>query len=73
MLPIVFCCDGKARATPWSLPGIASWVTGKCTRWMAVLGAWVAAGRPLESGLSVGAAFDGSITGVATENLGTAG
>ena len=60
--PIVFCCDGKARAA----------LTGS---WFRQLGyeevyaidggiqAWVAAGRPLESGMSIGAMNDGSIAG----------
>ena len=60
--PIVFCCDGKARAAL-----VASWYRqlgyGEVYALDGGTGAWVAAGRPLESGLSVGAAFDGSIGG----------
>ena len=60
--PIVFCCDGKARAV----------LTGSWYRQLghgevyAVDGgtqAWVADGRPLESGMSLGALNDGSIAG----------
>ena len=60
--PLVFCCDGKARAI----------LTGS---WYRQLGhgevyaldggtpAWAAAGKQLESGSNVGARFDGSIGG----------
>ena len=61
--PIVFCCDGKARATL-----TASWYRQLGYEEVYALdggiGAWAAAGRPLESGLSVGASFDGSISGL---------
>ncbi len=60
--PIVFCCDGKARATL-----TASWYRqlgyGEVYALDGGTNAWVAAGRPLESGFSVGALFDGSISG----------
>ena len=59
---LYFCCDGKARAAL-----VASWYRqlgyGEVYALDGGTGAWVAAGRPLESGLSVGAAFDGSIGG----------
>ena len=61
--PVVFCCDGKARATL-----TASWYRqlgyGEVYALDGGTGAWEAAGRPLESGLSVGASFDGSISGL---------
>ena len=61
--PIVFCCDGKARATL-----AASWYRQLGYEEVYALdggtAAWVEAGRPLESGLSVGASFDGSISGL---------
>ena len=60
--PIVFCCDGKARAT---LTG--SWYRQLDHAEVYALdggtAAWTAAGKPLESGSSVGARFDGSIGG----------
>lgn len=61
--PIVFCCDGKARATL-----TASWYRQLGYEEVYALdggtAAWIEAGRPLESGLSVGASFDGSISGL---------
>ena len=66
--PVVFCCDGKARAA----------LTGS---WYRQLGyeevyaldggttAWVAAGRPLESGFSLSALSDGSISGDSESEL----
>ena len=66
--PIVFCCDGKARAAL-----AASWYRqlgyGEVYALDGGTAAWVAAGRPLESGLSVGAAFDGSIGGAGEPEL----
>ena len=66
--PIVFCCDGKARATL-----AASWYRQLGYEEVYALdggiGAWVAAGRPLESGFSVGALFDGSISGAGEPQL----
>ena len=66
--PVVFCCDGKARATL-----TASWYRQLGYREVYALDggtqAWVAAGRPLESGLSVGASFDGSISGLGESQL----
>ena len=66
--PIVFCCDGKARAAL-----VASWYRqlgyGEVYALDGGTAAWVAAGRPLESGLSVGAAFDGSIGGAGEPEL----
>ena len=66
--PIVFCCDGKARATL-----TASWYRQLGYQEVYALDggtqAWVAAGRPLESGLSVGASFDGSISGPGESQL----
>jgi rhodanese-related sulfurtransferase len=66
--PIVFCCDGKARATL-----TASWYRqlgyGEVYALDGGTDAWVAAGRPLESGLSVGASFDGSISGLGESPL----
>ena len=60
--PIVFCCDGKARATL-----TASWYRQLGYQEVYALdggvGAWAAAGRTLESGASAGAQFDGSISG----------
>ncbi|MXZ92253.1 MAG: hypothetical protein F4W95_01460 [Chloroflexi bacterium] len=60
--PIVFCCDGKARATL-----VASWYRQLGYEEVYALdggvGAWAAAGRPLESGSNAGAQFDGSISG----------
>ena len=66
--PIVFCCDGKARATL-----TASWYRQLGYQEVYALdggtGAWAAAGRPLESGFSVGALFDGSISGAGESEL----
>ena len=66
--PIVFCCDGKARATL-----TASWYRQLGYEEVYALdggvGAWAAAGRPLESGFSVGALFDGSISGAGEPQL----
>ncbi len=66
--PIVFCCDGKARATL-----TASWYRQLGYEEVYALdggtGAWEAAGRPLEPGLSVGASFDGSISGLGESPL----
>ena len=66
--PVVFCCDGKARATL-----TASWYRQLGYEEVYALdggiGAWAAAGRPLESGLSVGASFDGSISGLGESEL----
>ena len=66
--PIVFCCDGKARAAL-----VASWYRQLGYEEVYALdggtAAWVDAGRPLESGLSVGAAFDGSISGADESEL----
>ncbi len=66
--PLVFCCDGKARAT---LTG--SWYRQLGHREVyAVDGgteAWVADGRPLESGMSLGALNDGSIGGETESEL----
>ncbi len=66
--PIVFCCDGKARAAL-----TASWYRQLGYEEVYALdggiSAWTAADRPLESGLSVGAAFDGSIGGYAEPEL----
>ena len=66
--PVVFCCDGKVRATL-----TASWYRQLGYEEVYALdggtSAWRAAGRPLESGLSVGAAFDGSIGGVGEPQL----
>ena len=61
--PIVFCCDGKARATL-----TASWYRQLGYEEVYALEggttAWEAAGRPLDSSMSVGASFDGSISGL---------
>lgn len=66
--PIVFCCDGRARATL-----TASWYRQLGYEEVYVLDggapAWAASGRSLESGLSVGAAFDGSISGMVESQL----
>ena len=60
--PMVFCCDGRARAT----------LTGSFYRQLGYeevyaldggTGAWTGAGKDLESGANVGARFDGSIGG----------
>ena len=60
--PIVFCCDGKARAAL-----TASWYRQLGHEEVYALNggtaAWAAAGRPLESGLSLSALSDGSIGG----------
>ena len=60
--PIVFCCDGRARATL-----TASWYRQLGYEEVyAVDGgtqAWVDDGRPLESGMSIAALSDGSISG----------
>lgn len=60
--PIVFCCDGRARATL-----TASWYRQLGYEEVyAVDGgtqAWIADGRPLESGMSIAALSDGSISG----------
>ena len=66
--PIVFCCDGKVRATL-----TASWYRQLGYEEVYALdggtAAWEAAGHPLESGISVGAAFDGSISGLGEPEL----
>ena len=66
--PVVFCCDGKARATL-----VASWYRQLGYEEVYALdggvGAWAASGRPLESGFSVGALFDGSISGAGEPQL----
>lgn len=66
--PIVFCCDGKARATL-----VASWYRqlgyGEVYALDGGVGAWAASGHPLESGLSAGAQFDGSISGAGEPQL----
>ena len=66
--PIVFCCDGKARATL-----TASWYRQLGYEEVYALdggvGAWAAAGRTLESGSSAGAQFDGSISGAGEPQL----
>lgn len=60
--PIVFCCDGKARATL-----TASWFRQLGHEEVYALDggttAWIADGRPLESGMSIAALNDGSIAG----------
>ena len=60
--PIVFCCDGKARAVL-----TASWYRQLGHHEVYALdggvAAWTAAGRTLESGSTVSALFDGSISG----------
>ena len=60
--PIVFCCDGKARAAL-----TASWFRQLGYEEVYAIDggtqAWAAAGRPLESGMSIGAMNDGSIAG----------
>ncbi len=69
--PIVFCCDGKARAAL-----AASWYRqlgyGEVYALDGGAGAWAAAGRPLESGTSVGARADGSVGGAGEPALLTA-
>ncbi len=69
--PIVFCCDGKARATL-----TASWYRqlgyGEVYALDGGAGAWAAAGRELESGTGVGARFDGSVGGASESALLTA-
>ena len=66
--PVVFCCDGRVRATL-----AASWYRQLGYEEVYALdggtAAWAVAGRPLESGLSVGAAFDGSISGAGEPEL----
>lgn len=66
--PIVFCCDGKARAAL-----TASWYRQLGYEEVYALdggiSAWTAAGRPLDSGYSVGALFDGSISGAGEPKL----
>ena len=60
--PIVFCCDGKARATL-----TASWFRQLGHEEVYALDggttAWIADSRPLESGMSIAALNDGSIAG----------
>lgn len=60
--PIVFCCDGKARATL-----TASWFRqlgyGEVYALDGGTSAWAGYGRPLESGFSMAAMNDGSISG----------
>ena len=60
--PLVFCCDGKARATL-----TASWYRQLGHRNVYALdggtAAWQQAGQTLAAGRSVGARFDGSIGG----------
>ena len=69
--PIVFCCDGKARAI---LTG--SWYRqlgyGEVYALDGGTAAWTAAGKSLESGRNVGARFDGSIGGAGEPGLVTA-
>ena len=66
--PVVFCCDGRARATL-----TASWYRqlgyGEVYALDGGTSAWAASGRPLESGFSVGALFDGSISGAGEPDL----
>ena len=66
--PIVFCCDGKARAI---LTG--SWYRqlgyGEVYALDGGTAAWTAAGKSLESGRNVGARFDGSIGGAGEPGL----
>ena len=66
--PIVFCCDGKARATL-----TASWYRqlgyGEVYALDGGAPAWAAAGRSLESGTAVGARFDGSVGGAGEPEL----
>ena len=66
--PIVFCCDGRVRATL-----TASWYRQLGFEEVYALeggaAAWAAAGRPLVSDFSVGAAFDGSISGMGEADL----
>ena len=66
--PVVFCCDGKARAAL-----TASWYRqlgyGEVYALDGGTGAWVAAGRPLESGFSLSALSDGSIHGESESEL----
>jgi rhodanese-related sulfurtransferase len=66
--PMVFCCDGRARAT----------LTGSFYRQLGYeevyaldggTGAWTGAGKDLESGANVGARFDGSIGGAGEPGL----
>ena len=60
--PIVFCCDGRARAVL-----TASWYRQLGYEEVYALdggtAAWTAEGRPLESGFSLAAMNDGSISG----------
>ncbi len=60
--PLVFCCDGRARAAL-----TASWFRQLGHQEVYALNggtrAWAAAGRPLESGMSIAALNDGSIAG----------
>ena len=66
--PIVFCCDGKARATL-----VASWYRqlgyGEVYALDGGVNAWTSAGRQPESGASVGARFDGSVGGAGEPGL----
>ena len=69
--PIVFCCDGRARA---ALTG--SWYRqlghGEVYALNGGTEAWATAGKALESGRNVGARFDGSIGGAGEPELVTA-
>ena len=66
--PLVFCCDGKARATL-----TASWYRQLGHRNVYALDggttAWQNAGNALTAGRSVGARFDGSIGGAGEPEL----
>ena len=66
--PIVFCCNGRARAAL-----TASWYRQLGYAEVYALDggtqAWRGAGRPLESKFSVGASFDGSISGMGEPQL----
>ena len=66
--PIVFSCDGRARATL-----VGSWYRqlghGEVYALDGGTGAWAAAGEALESGRNVGARFDGSIGGAGEPGL----
>lgn len=66
--PIVFCCDGKARATL-----VASWYRqlgyGEVYALDGGVNAWTSAGRQPESGTNVGARFDGSVGGAGEPGL----
>lgn len=66
--PIVFCCDGKARATL-----VASWYRqlgyGEVYALDGGVNAWTRAGRQPESGTNVGARFDGSVGGAGEPGL----